>query len=198
MSAFKQSIERQIINSYGISYKKSVLSGISNTDSGLDNFKGVQIPQFEDIQVTVNVNVNIRPIADASHVADDEHLIQILDDSNSKVNGTYGRGEIGGKNVYLNAKYIPNMIGNNDENTVPHELGHTAGLRHIDKEYESFWDLFGGNSQFYNPTKQKANSFNIMFSGSSPYMNDKTSTQINREQIETIKAKYNSGGLNQG
>ena len=88
------------------------------------------------------------------------------------------------------------MLNGKDNNTLPHELGHTLGLRHIDQKSETFMDWFGGNSQYMNPANQKKNSSNAMFSGGSPYMNDKTSTGITGGQIETGKKAAAAGDIN--
>lgn len=138
----------------------------------------------------------MRVISKEADVKSNEHLIQILD--GSKLPGVYGRGDIEGTKVRINETKVANMMNGNDNNTLVHELGHTFGLRHIDKKEETFFEtvLWGSNPQYYDPAKQKANAKNAMFSGGSSYMNDKNSTEINGQQIEIGKKKYAAGDLN--
>ena len=51
--------------------------------------------------------------------------------------------EIGGKLVNLNLKYIGGVQSGLYSMIIPHEFGHTLGLRHIDRKYETgFESLF--------------------------------------------------------
>ena len=116
----------------------------------------------------------------------DEHLIEIKADQ--ELPNLYGKvNKIGGKELYLNVTKIANIISGKDNNTVFHELGHSLGLRHVDKKYETLIDIInGGNSQYLNKDKQSRDSNNAMFSGSSKYMNDSTSTNTSPTQFKRI------------
>ena len=94
----------------------------------------------------VSITLDSRVVSSEKDVQDNEHLIEVRDPSDSKVKGTYDKAERGGDNVWLNEKYTDGIINGSDNNTVPHEVGHTFGLRHPDsnKTYWSgilrFWD----------------------------------------------------------
>lgn len=95
-----------------------------------------------------------------------------------------------GKEILISDKHVSGMIDGSDNNTMPHEFGHTGGLFHPDIE-----DAHAPKSILFKPDGEKDKN-NAMFSGGSSYMNDKTSTQINGEQIETAKKEYEKGNLN--
>lgn len=197
MSAFASSLSKQVQKSYGVSYSRNEIVGYGTVGGGLDGIPATKIPIYKDVKVDVLVNVNARPITSKEALASNEHLVQIQDAS--KLPGVYGKADgIGSKTVFINEKFVANIINGNDNNTLPHELGHTLGLRHIDQKYESFFEvyLWGSNPQYMNPSMQKANANNAMFSGGSSYMNDKTSTEINGLQIEQAKKNYQNGTIN--
>jgi len=197
MGAFAASLSSQVKKSYGTSYTRFDIVGYQTMGGGLDGVPGVKVPIYKAVPVNVVVDVQVRTISKASEAKSTEHLIEIQDAS--KLPGVYARAnDIGGTKVFVNESMVSNMMNGNDNNTLVHELGHTFGLRHIDKKGETFFEtvLWGSNPQYYDPKKQKANANNAMFSGGSPYMNDKNSTEINGEQIEIGKKKYNEGDLN--
>jgi RHS repeat-associated protein len=196
MTQFANALSQQVKASYGGSYQKTVGYDIQNASSGLDNYpaRTVLIPKTATVNVVVDVQVRV--INKEADRKSNEHLVQIQ--NRSELPGVYGRGDIEGTMVRINERRVANIMNGNDNNTLVHELGHTFGLRHIDQKRETFMENIGlsSNPQYYSPAKQKANSTNAMFSGGSTYMNDKTSTQINGEQIETGQKKYNNGQLN--
>jgi len=127
----------------------------------------------------------------------DEHLIEIKSDKD--LPNLYGKvNKIGGKELYLNVTKVSAIISGKDNNTVLHELGHTLGLRHINKRFESFNEfLNGGNSQYFNTHQQSNSPKNAMYSGDSGKINDSTSTTLEPSQIKTAVDKYKKNKLNQ-
>jgi RHS repeat-associated protein len=148
----------------------------------------------------VETQVNIRTIVDKKYLAPDEHIIEVLASTDPLAKGLYGKatGGIGGTEIILNEKYIPNIINGTDNNTVPHEIGHTGGLLHIDGMDAFFNDLVPGmNDQHYNENEQKASPDNILYKGGkTTKINDQTSTKVDKKQVETMVDEYMSGNLN--
>ncbi len=194
---FVKAMQSQIKSSYSIKYTKTIYEPVT-IESGLDNFPSKTIMVPKEVTVTVNVQVNARVISNKNQLTSNEHLIEIKD--NKDLPGIYGKvNEIGGTEVYINESKVANMMNGNDNNTLVHELGHTLGLRHIDQKEETLFEqfLWGKNPQYMTPSEQAKNPNNAMFSGSSPYMNDKTSTQINGQQMESARDAYNNDEINQ-
>ncbi len=68
----------------------------------------------------VRTTATVRSISKLSDLTiGGEHLLVVLDDSNPRVNGTYGRGPFYGTIVYLNEKHIGGMISGADDKYHP-------------------------------------------------------------------------------
>lgn len=183
-------IVRQMDNSYQITYFKDVVERI-NVNSGLDNFHGINHSRIITKTVRVHCTVKYRIIKNIHQRYNTELLIDVRD-KNRLVN-KYGKADrIGGNNLYLNEVFVPNMINGADNNTIPHELGHTLGLYHVD----DFATRFASPTESWNRSKRDSNSTNIMFSGDGGYIKDKTSTSVIPLQINLIIDNYRNGNLN--
>jgi RHS repeat-associated protein len=151
---------------------------------------------------TVEATVNIRVVNDVSEIKNNEHAVQVVNPGEYGVGTGYGRGPFNGNQLYLNKNMVPGMIDGSDNNTIPHELGHTAGLKHADRPtHMTFDDAIDG--QEFTPCTPcvEDNVDNAMYSGYNPsikgtYLDDKTSTEINPDQIKVIKKNADNGELN--
>ncbi len=175
MQGLANAVKNQVQTSYSMTYK--------NDDGTI---------------TTVEAIANVRVIGNKADRATNEHLIEVLDNSHPIIGGDYGYGPFYGNQVYINADMVPNMINGNDNNTVPHELGHTAGLAHMDILEHLDWEQVI-QGQYMPPCMPcvENNINNEMVSGGNPFMNDKTSTEVNKTQIEAMQANYGEGKLNQ-
>ena len=184
-ASVSSAVKSQLENSYTGKFdgKISQLSGIGNVG-------------LSDVTYNVNTTVDIRMIGSAADLADDEHLINVK--SKSSMAGVYGKvNKIGGKEVMLNEKYIPGMLSGADNNTIPHEVGHTAGLYHPNNA-EGF--LLGIKKWFegqrFSPGSSGEDKHNMMYSGDSGLLNDKTSIDINSKQMQVIINNIRNGNVN--
>lgn len=134
-----------------------------------------------------------RIIRNPDQKMNNEHLIQIRDNAGEMKN-LYGYAhDIGGSTVSLNVFYVNNIIQGLNNNTIPHELGHTLSLLHVDKQSTFRSDP----SQYWTQRQQHTkDSTNIMFSGGSRYNQDLTSTTVVGSQINIIINAYRNGMLN--
>lgn len=191
MNDFSNAIESQLKETFEGTYSES--RPVSKTIGQGNLSQKINYEEFKDFKV--ELDVKLRVINNKSDLKDNEHFLQISKPSD--LPKAYGEvNKVGGKEIYFNANKVANMINGKDRNTIPHELGHTLGLRHINVRRETIRDFFGGNSQYIDSQQQSRNQFNVMFSGGSQYMNDRTSTQINSSQMNRIIRNYNSGGMN--
>lgn len=113
-----------------------------------------------------------------------EHLIKIMNAGD--LPGVYGKGAINGSIVKINADHVAKILSGYDRNTIPHELGHTLGLLHVDVNTHRY-AFFGFTSdQYLSPESQFADSNNVMFSGRSRFMKDSLSVQLSPQQIRRV------------
>jgi hypothetical protein len=198
VNAFKASISTQVENTYAISFREASKYKIVNLNNGLDMpSKNVPIPtEFRDVNVVVDVD--IRVINEESDLESNEHLIKIVDNDSKElpIDATAAVNKIGGTEVRIKEKYVADIISNKNKKTLPHELGHTLGLRHIDIVAETAGEVisnfFGGNGNPQYKGPAKSNPKNVMLSKYKPSANEVIPSQINAAVKE-----YESGNLNQ-
>ena len=188
-------LSSQLQSSYGISYVEGMNYKNSVSQKGMDNLYVARTLPTKFRKVNVNVSVRFRVISNKSELRDREHLLNIL--PASQLRGVYGKvNKIGGSVVFLNERYVNNIINGKDRNTLPHEFGHSLGLLHVDGADAWFLGLFG-RSQYYDSYKQERNRYNVMFSGAnSKYIDDYKSTDINPEQISIILENFRNNKVN--
>ncbi|OYU84376.1 MAG: hypothetical protein CFE24_07150 [Flavobacterium sp. BFFFF2] len=152
---------------------------------------------------TVEATVNARVLNDINELADNEHLVQVVNPGQHGVGRGYGIAPLNGKRVYLNEKYVDGIINGDDDNTVPHELGHTAGLKHADMpQHMEFNDAMNGQSFTPCTPCVENNVNNAMYTAKNPrlgggtYLDDKKSVEINPSQIKVMVKNYDEGKLN--
>ena len=194
-------IQNQLKKSYQINYSTFITSPISSFNnhnsiiitSGLDGFPSRNVDLPVKKIVSVSLNLQYRIIRNPDQKMNNEHLIMIKEDG-GEMKDIYGYAHgIGGNAVSLNLFFVDNIIKGLDNNTIPHELGHTLSLLHVDKQH-----TFRTDPRQYWPVRQRAtkDSTNIMFSGGSRYNNDLTSTTVIGNQINIIIEAYRNGKLN--
>ena len=177
MTKLAASVKEQVQTSYSMTYKNE-----------------------DGTSTTVIAKANVRVIDDISKVGSKEHLVQVV--NGGELGGGYGRGPFYGNQLYLNEEMVPGMLSGADNNTIPHELGHTAGLKHSDRPgHMEFKDMVEGQSFVPCTSCVDDNVDNIMYSGSNlvisgTYLDDKTSTKVNPDQVQVIKENYDAGKLN--
>jgi hypothetical protein len=192
-------MEQQLKLAYNINYHKRFVDPVV-LRSGLDGYPSQNRSRMVDKYVFVKFMLRKRLSLSPQDIRPNEHLIVIKDDDffaknySSKAYGAVNK--IGGTILYLNQTKIRNIVNGLDNNTVPHELGHSLGLLHVD-ENRSRFDFLGFQSpQYWDLEKQKLDSNNVMFSGRSKYMNDLSSVEITPGQIDLIILNYKLGNIN--
>jgi len=185
-------VEKQLKRSYQITYYKDTYN-YSTIRSGLDYFGSRIAAQPVKKIVQVNLKVVSRIISTKSQIANDEHLLDLVENT-GRFKLIYGRADdLGGSVVSLNAHYVNNIIKGLDNNTVPHEFGHTLGLLHVDKEATKSKDA---RQYWPNQKRWSKDSTNIMFDGRSRYMHGKTSISVIGSQIDIAIENYKKDKLN--
>ena len=165
-----------------VSFAKSI---VSQTEKLLTSFEKREDGSFDS---AFTVDVQLRIVDDKKDVKDDESLIEIKDGSDkdfqtkSKNTGVLAK-EVNGKEISVNADYVNDMISGKNKKTIPHELGHSLGLKHplMDR---SFFGIINGST--FNSPKS-----NFMYQGTV-----KSPTGPTREQINRIYQLYTNNQLN--
>ncbi|MBN9299159.1 MAG: hypothetical protein J0I41_19315 [Filimonas sp.] len=192
MGGLRVAIDRSIINCYNVDFYDTLYEPYIMA-SKLDNFPSRKGAFKTTVLNKVRVVVKSRIITNISQRANNEHLLQIK--SASQLPGIYGRvNKIGGSVIEINETCVPQIISGFDRNTIPHELGHSLGLFHVDQNMH-FFSVFGATSeQYWDLAKQKQFRTNVMFSGGSAYMHDSLSTSINTSQMKRLieNVKHNT------
>ncbi|MBS7564523.1 RHS repeat-associated core domain-containing protein, partial [Mucilaginibacter sp. Bleaf8] len=116
---------------------------------------------------TVDARIEMREINDIDQLGSKESLFTIKD-SNDFKDQDHPSAHIlaqamDGKNISVNVADVNDMISDNNGKTLPHEIGHTGGLRHPAQEYKIH---FGGDGYKYRflpgPTANQQGSHNFM------------------------------------
>ena len=109
-------LSSQLQSSYGISYVEGMNYKNSVSQKGMDNLYVARTLPTKFRKVNVNVSVRFCVISNKSELRDREHLLNIL--PASQLRGVYGKvNKIGGSVVFLNERYVNNIINGKDRNT---------------------------------------------------------------------------------
>jgi RHS repeat-associated protein len=140
----------------------------------------------------IEAHAVIGVINDKKDLAANQTLFEVKDASdndfktNAKGNVIVGIAK-SGKEIALNESQVGNIINGTNDKTIPHEAGHTGGLRHPNMDFNSY--LFG----LIKTPGITANSpsTNFMYQGK---INNPTGPT--KAQIERIYRLYKAGDLN--
>jgi hypothetical protein len=166
-----------------------------------NSFRGSMTKKIMGITVhyEVSTTASLRVISTLSELQfGNEHLLVVLDKTHPKVKGTYGRAPFYGSIVYLNEKHVPNMISGADANTIPHEVGHTAGLKHLIEKKEEKSAL----GALIKDLHAQVNPDNVMWRGGGhpSYSGAEADAKLvatNENQLDTIDQNIRNKKLNQ-
>ena len=140
----------------------------------------------------IETHAVIGVINNKKDLAENQTLFEVKDatDNDFKTNkkGTVIVGIANnGKEIALNESQVGNIINGTNDKTIPHEVGHTGGLRHPNMDFNSY--LFG---LIKTPgITSNSPSTNFMFQGK---INNPTGPT--KTQIERIYRLYKAGDLN--
>jgi hypothetical protein len=151
---------------------------------------------------TVDAKAEIRAVKSEGDVAQNETIFKVedahSDDLKSKdANGhdTYAAGfALNGKEIAISEDFVPDAIAGNANKTIPHEIGHTGGLRHPEDDGGFFGWLF--NKSGYGLDRS---GNNFMFAGGTYRPADqlnKNPTGPTYNQLNRIYQLYQSNKLN--
>ncbi len=190
-----------------INFKGQVLNSSDNKNVDTKGLANSIKEQFESVftaafakdgdgpAITVNATADISVIDDKKDLAKDATLFEVrnsddpnfqTDDPSTRVVGM----AVNGKEILLNEADVGSFIDNSNTKTLPHEIGHTGGLRHpADDE-----------SKLVGPTvPYNRNPSNFMNQGTQflyPYSNSNF-TGVTKGQVLRIYSLYMNDYLNE-
>ncbi|WP_263602421.1 DUF6443 domain-containing protein [Chryseobacterium sp. PET-29] len=181
---------------YHFTFTGAVLNSSSNKKIDLQKFaKAVQSQTeaiFDKIEknpyVTISSSISIRTIDDKEDLKNTDTLIEIKDSNSQDFASNYKNREtpgqaMNGKEISINEKYVNDMINGTNEKTIPHEIGHTAGLQHPTMATRTSW--------FEIPERFTTSKDNFMLQGVI-----KNPSGPNIHQVNRMYRLYKSGKLN--
>lgn len=192
---FKTAAENQIKNAYTQSYNETVYTKQNiNSLDGTPNY----ITTAETIKVNVTIDVNIKVISNQKDLALTDHLIEIapktaFGDKGNEI--TLGQAGFYGKHLRINELGVKDIVNGTNQKTVPHELGHTAGLFHPN-EGTGIFGFFVSPQHMKDGTQNN----NLMYQTSYQLNNlndNSTGNYLNLNQVNIIQRNYQNGKLNQ-
>jgi len=190
-------ISRSIINNkahYTIGFKGALLNS-SGSKVDMEALKKnltasiTSVYNSQNIEggATVSLNIDLKVISSESEIQSNDHLISVYSNSEFEsitAKGVKGVADAYGKKIGISENTANDIICGDNNRTVPHELGHTAGLQHPDvdpKGLANFYDLGDDNNLMYGRSK-----------GSGHQLGSK----LKSNQIESMYNNFKSGKLN--
>jgi len=193
MNAFAATVKSQVEKSFTGSYVDSKTTFKNDDQPGVK--PDLLVPETQIFKVNVVVDVDIRIIKDTKQVKSTEHLIRIEDNdvATREAGGTQINGmanEMGGTDIVLDRSRLDDMMNGLNNNTIPHEFGHTLGLHHIDqlespKNYQYLGDVNKG--KFHD---------NLMLSGQFPGKDRTIATKLEGFQMKWAINAIKNGKVN--
>ncbi|WP_295213123.1 RHS repeat-associated core domain-containing protein [Chryseobacterium endophyticum] len=188
---------------YQITFTGAVLNSSSNRKIDMKKFASAVQSQTEKIfnnignnpNITVSANINIRAIDDKEDLKSTDTLIEIKNSSSKEFHDAFNDGkteiaasEMNGKEISVNEKYVNDMINGTNNKTMPHEVGHTAGLQHPSMATKETW--------FDLPETFSTLKSNFMIQGTIRKPTGLTVDQMNRMYRLYKTGKLNSRKIN--
>ena len=178
----------QILNSSGKEVDTKSLA--EATKSQFENAFNNIFKNDDGTTITVNASANISVINKKEDLAKDATLIDIRnknDENFKNKDGNITAGvAINGKEILLNQRQVNSFIIGDNTRTIPHEIGHTGGLRHPIGDNENVV-----TSKFYN-----SNFMNWGSTLSNYGYSDTKFTGPTKEQVNRIYSLYSNDYLN--
>jgi hypothetical protein len=150
--------------------------------------------------ISSKIQVDLKTVNSIDEISSTDHIIELVNPDNAVWDGggntSTGRSPMGGLRVYLNFDNIGKIMSGEDNNTVPHELGHTLGLIHP----EDFSRGLGWNSleQYLNLENNGDNQANFMltFFSQNKYHTRTYAFNVSSAQLHLMESNYRNGDLN--
>ncbi|WP_079473074.1 zinc metalloprotease [Chitinophaga ginsengisegetis] len=188
-----------IYNSTGRKYD---VIGFQNTiKSQIERVFNARAIDDDGTTISSRINVNLKTVSSPDEISETDHIIELVNADNAVWDGNgniaTGRAPMGGLRVYVNFNNIGKIMASSggDNNTVPHELGHTLGLIHPEEYDKRGWNA--GQQRLDMSNQDNTYNFMLMFSAQQFKHTKGSAVNVSSAQLHLIESNYYDGKLNQ-
>lgn len=93
----------------------------------------------------VSTSVDLRTVSSLDEIKETDHVFNIVDQENLG-KSVLAKSDVGGLQVRIGKTLVDKILSNENSRTIPHELGHTAGLYHSKNENNLMSQTKNGNN----------------------------------------------------
>ena len=170
---------------YTITVNAALYNNSSNKNLNMEQLSTAITEQVTNAYSTsgkdfeVSMNFNLKTVDSVDDIGERDHVIEVVDqDKLSKTANSVVAAEsyMNSLDIKVGTMAVSNMLNNNDNRTVAHELGHTGGLQH---------EMNASNLMTQKRVIQDAPNGNYL-----------KATHLNRSQIKAIRNNYINNNLN--
>jgi len=83
---------------------------------------------FSSKKYNVKTNINLRVVNSVEDIQKDDHVFEIVDQNRFESNSILANSDINGLHIRVGPRAVKGLLNGSNTRTIPHELGHSAGL----------------------------------------------------------------------
>ena len=174
-----------LINVTGVVYNNSSDKKI-NINNVRDQIKA-QIESrytFSSKKYNVKTNINLRVVNSVEVIQKDDHVFEIVDQNRFASNSILATSDLNGLHIRIGPRAVKGLLNGSNTRTIPHELGHSAGLRDANLENNGVVNLYS-NLMTQTGYLRHNHVYNYTNVG-----------KLEDSQIQSIIHNYNTGQIN--
>ena len=174
-----------LINVTGVVYNNSSDKKI-NINNVRDQIKA-QIESrytFSSKKYNVKTNINLRVVNSVEDIQKDDHVFEIVDQNRFKSNSILANSDVNGLHIRIGPRAVKGLLNGSNTRTIPHELGHSAGLDDANIKNNGVVNLYS-NLMTQTGYLRRNHVYNYAHVG-----------KLEDSQIQSIIHNYNTGQIN--
>ena len=139
---------------------------------------------FSSKKYNVKTNINLRVVNSVEDIQKDDHVFEIVDQNRFESNSILANSDINGLHIRVGPRAVKGLLNGSNTWTIPHELGHSAGLDDANIENNGTVNLYSNlmTQTGYLRHNHVHNYANV--------------GKLEDSQIQSIIHNYNTGQIN--
>ena len=139
---------------------------------------------FSSKKYNVKTNINLRVVNSVEDIQKDDHVFEIVDQNRFESNSILANSDINGLHIRVGPRAVKGLLNGSNTRTIPHELGHSAGLDDANIENNGTVNLYSNlmTQTGYLRHNHVHNYANV--------------GKLEDSQIQSIIHNYNTGQIN--